>query len=41
MRGNYVHAVLKRYKERLKRLEYINKEYERVWSRVKIKYEIK
>ena len=40
-RGNHVHAVLNRYKERLKRLEFINKEYEMVWSRMKIKYEIK
>ena len=39
--GNHVHAVLKRYKERLQRLEFINKEYEMVWSRMKIKYEIK
>ena len=37
-RGNHVHAVLKRYKERLKRLEFINKEYETVWNRMKIKY---
>ena len=40
-RGNNVYAVLKRYKERLKRLEFINKEYEMVWSRMKIKYELR
>ncbi len=39
--SNQVYSILKRYKERLKRLEFINKEYEMVWSRMKIKYEIK
>ena len=38
--SNYVYSVLKRYKERLQRLEFINKEYEMVSSRMKIKYEI-
>ena len=38
--GNSVYSVLKRYNERLKRLEFINKEYEMVWSRMKIKYEL-
>ena len=38
--SNQVYSILKRYKERLKRLEFINKEYEMVWSRMKIKYEI-
>ena len=36
-----VYSILKRYKERLKRLEFMNKEYEMVWSRMKIKYELK
>ena len=36
-----MHAVLKRYKKKLQRLEFINKEYEMVWSRMKIKYELK
>ena len=39
--GNSVYSILKRYKERLQRLEFINKEYEMVWSRMKIKYELK
>ena len=39
--SNQVYSILKRYKERLKRLEFINKEYEMVWSRMKIKYELK
>ncbi len=38
--SNQVYAILKRYKERLQRLEFINKEYEMVWSRMKIKYEL-
>ena len=38
--SNQVYSILKRYKERLQRLEFINKEYEMVWSRMKIKYEI-
>ena len=38
--SNQVYSILKRYKERLKRLEFINKEYEMVWSRMKIKYEL-
>ena len=38
--SNQVYSILKRYKERLKRLEFINKEYEMVWSRTKIKYEL-
>ena len=39
--ANQVKSIIKRYKERLQRLEFINKEYEMVWSRMKIKYEIK
>ena len=39
--SNQVYSILKRYKERLKRLEFINKEYEMVWSRMKIKYELR
>ena len=39
--SNQVYSIFKRYKERLQRLEFINKEYEMVWSRMKIKYEIK
>ncbi len=38
--SNQVYSILKRYKERLQRLEFINKEYEMVWSRMKIKYEL-
>ena len=38
--SNQVYSILKRYKERLQRLEFINKEYEMIWSRMKIKYEI-
>ena len=38
--SNQVYSVLKRHKERLQRLEFINKEYEMVWSRMKIKYEL-
>ena len=38
--SNQVYSILKRYKERLQRLEFINKEYEMVWSRIKIKYEL-
>ena len=37
---NQVYSILKSYKERLQRLEFINKEYEMVWSRMKIKYEL-
>ena len=39
--SNQVYSILKRYKERLQRLEFINKEYEMVWSRMKIKYALK
>ena len=38
--SNQVYSILKRYKERLQRLEFINKEYEMIWGRMKIKYEI-
>ena len=40
MGSNQVYSILKRYKERLQRLEFINKEYGMVWSRMKIKYGI-
>ena len=36
---NYVYSVLKKYRLRLKRLKYINQEYEPVWSKMEIKWE--
>ena len=36
--SNQVYSILKRNKERLK---FINEEYEMVWSRMKIKYELR
>ncbi len=36
-----VYSVLKKYKERQQRLKKRDKEYEMVWSRMKIKYELK
>ena len=35
--GNSVYSVLKRHKEREDRLKFINKEYEPVWSKMKVK----
>ena len=35
-KNTQVHSVLKRYKERLERLELINKEYEPEWGRMRI-----
>ena len=37
--GNNVYAVLKRHKEREKRLEFINKEYEPIWGKMEVKWE--
>ena len=37
--GNYVYSVLKRHKEREKRLEFINKEYEPEWSKMEVRWE--
>ena len=34
--GNHVYSVLKRHKEREKRLELINREYEPEWSRMEV-----
>ena len=38
--GNSVYSVLKRHKERLERIAYRDKEYEPVWSRMKVVKEI-
>jgi hypothetical protein len=37
--SNNVYSVLKRYKEREERLEFINKEYEPSWSKMNIVWE--
>ena len=34
--GNSVYSVLKRYKEREERIEYLNREYEPDWSKMKV-----
>ena len=39
--GNSVHSVLKKNIERQRKLKILDKEYEMVWSRMKIKYELK
>ena len=39
--GNSVHSVLKKTIERQRKLKILDKEYEMVWSRMRIKYEIK
>ena len=39
--GNSVHSVLKKNIEIQRKLKILDKEYEMVWSRMKIKYEIK
>ena len=38
---NSVHSVLKKNIERQRKLKILDKEYEMVWSRMKIKYEIR
>ena len=38
--GNSVYSVLKRHRERLERIAYRDKEYEPVWSRMKVVKEI-
>jgi len=38
--NNYVYSVLKRHKEREERIEYINREYEPQWSKMKVFKEI-
>ena len=35
--GNSVYSVLKRHKEREERLEFINREYEPEWSKMKVR----
>ena len=35
--GNYVYSVLKRFKERDERLEFINREYEPEWSKIEVR----
>jgi DNA-binding transcriptional MerR regulator len=37
--GNSVYSVLKKYRERIKRLELLNREYEPVWGQMEIKWE--
>ena len=37
--SNNVYSVLKRHKEREKRLDFINKEYEPVWSKMEVRWE--
>ena len=37
--GNSVYSVLKRYNERKQQIEYMNKNYETEWSRIKLCYE--
>ena len=39
--GNSVHSVLKKNIKRQRKLKILDKEYEMVWNRMKIKYEIK
>ena len=39
--GNSVHSVLKKNIERQRKLKILDKEYEMVWSRMRIKYEIR
>ena len=39
--GNSVHSVLKKNIERQRKLKILDKEYEIVWSRMKIQYELK
>ena len=38
--GNSVYSVLKRHRERLETIEYRDKEYEPIWSRMKVVKEI-
>jgi hypothetical protein len=37
--GNTVYSVLKKYRERLKRLELLNREYEPVWGKMEVRWE--
>ena len=37
--NNNVYSVLKRYKEREERIEYMNREYEPEWSKMEIQWE--
>ncbi len=37
--GNSVYSVLKRYREREERIEYLNREYEPDWSKMKVVWE--
>ena len=38
-KGNHVFAVLKRYRQREERLEFINREYEPEWSKMEVRWE--
>ena len=40
-KGKNVYSVIKRHKEREKRLEFINKEYESEWSKMEVRREKK
>jgi len=37
--GYYIYSVLKKYQQRLKRIEFQNKEYEPEWSKMEVKWE--
>lgn len=37
--GNSVYSVLKKYKERRKKLELLNREYEPVWGKMEVRWE--
>ena len=36
--GNFIYSVLKRYREREERIEYLNREYEPNWSKMEVKW---
>ena len=38
-KGDHVFAVLKRYRQREERLEFINREYEPEWSKMEVRWE--
>ena len=37
--GNSIHSVLKKYQQRLKRIQFQNKEYQPQWSKMEVKWE--
>jgi len=37
--GNTVYSVLKKYRERIKRLELLKREYEPVWGKMEVRWE--